>query len=324
MKKKHPDAVLLFRVGDFYECFGEDAVVASDILGITLTRRANGSSNYVELAGFPYHALDTYLPKFVRAGKRVAICEQLEDPKLTKKHAKCAVSELITPVTPCQTRLPNGLTIGPKIELRSRGFNDVDGRFKIHNGRVGVFLSEPNNKWYFAPLVLTPSDEDRYRLYTELSWKFSEWIWIDEYQEEKLPEYYQELKAIYNDFVTKYGPLNAPENTSFIKLDTYSDNLKILEKKVIDKDGKVKYVPGEGFEEIENHILNNVETFDYSLLLAFFTTFLDILNKLYTFDEIRRKTHEIRALSKILGLLPKKAFEECNSMYQAYQPSLFD
>lgn len=78
MKKKHPDAVLLFRVGDFYECFGEDAVIASDILGITLTRRSNAQTSYVELAGFPHHALDTYLPRLVRAGKRVAICEQLD------------------------------------------------------------------------------------------------------------------------------------------------------------------------------------------------------------------------------------------------------
>ena len=84
MKKKHPDAVLLFRVGDFYEIFGKDAVTASEILGITLTRRANGKDRYIELAGFPHHALDTYLPKLVRAGQRVAICEQLEDPKLKK------------------------------------------------------------------------------------------------------------------------------------------------------------------------------------------------------------------------------------------------
>ena len=84
MKKKHPDAVLLFRVGDFYEIFGKDAVTASEILGITLTRRANGKENYIELAGFPHHALDTYLPKLVRAGQRVAICEQLEGPKLKK------------------------------------------------------------------------------------------------------------------------------------------------------------------------------------------------------------------------------------------------
>jgi len=97
IKDKHPEAVLLFRVGDFYETFGDDAIKAAEILGITLTRRANGAASYVELAGFPYHALDTYLPKLVRAGQRVAICEQLEDPKLTKKIVKRGITELVTP-----------------------------------------------------------------------------------------------------------------------------------------------------------------------------------------------------------------------------------
>ncbi|HEX7494764.1 MAG TPA: DNA mismatch repair protein MutS, partial [Bacteroidales bacterium] len=97
IKTKHPDAILLFRVGDFYETFGEDAIKTSEILGITLTRRANGSASFVELAGFPYHALDTYLPRLVRAGQRVAICEQLEDPRLTKKIVKRGIIELVTP-----------------------------------------------------------------------------------------------------------------------------------------------------------------------------------------------------------------------------------
>lgn len=97
VKSKHPDAILLFRVGDFYETFGDDAIKASEILGITLTRRANGSASFVELAGFPHHAVDTYLPKLVRAGQRVAICEQLEDPKLTKKIVKRGITELVTP-----------------------------------------------------------------------------------------------------------------------------------------------------------------------------------------------------------------------------------
>ncbi|HOZ15101.1 MAG TPA: DNA mismatch repair protein MutS [Tenuifilaceae bacterium] len=97
IKRQHPDAILLFRVGDFYETFGEDAIKASEILGITLTRRANGAAQYVELAGFPHHALDTYLPKLVRAGQRVAICEQLEDPKKTKTIVKRGITELVTP-----------------------------------------------------------------------------------------------------------------------------------------------------------------------------------------------------------------------------------
>ncbi|RLD59091.1 MAG: DNA mismatch repair protein MutS [Bacteroidetes bacterium] len=97
VKASHPDAVLLFRVGDFYETFGEDAIQTAEILGITLTKRANGAASHVELAGFPHHALDTYLPKLVRAGQRVAICEQLEDPKLTKKIVKRGITELVTP-----------------------------------------------------------------------------------------------------------------------------------------------------------------------------------------------------------------------------------
>ncbi|MBR4044745.1 MAG: DNA mismatch repair protein MutS [Bacteroidaceae bacterium] len=97
LKEKHPDAVMLFRCGDFYETYSEDAVTAANILGITLTKRANGQAKHVEMAGFPFHALDTYLPKLIRAGKRVAICDQLEDPKLTKKLVKRGITELVTP-----------------------------------------------------------------------------------------------------------------------------------------------------------------------------------------------------------------------------------
>ena len=97
LKAQHPDAVMLFRCGDFYETYSTDAIVASEILGITLTKRANGKGKTIEMAGFPHHALDTYLPKLVRAGKRVAICDQLEDPKMTKKLVKRGITELVTP-----------------------------------------------------------------------------------------------------------------------------------------------------------------------------------------------------------------------------------
>lgn len=97
LKAQHPDAVMLFRCGDFYETYSTDAVIAAEILGITLTKRANGKEKTVEMAGFPHHALDTYLPKLVRAGKRVAICDQLEDPKMTKKLVKRGITELVTP-----------------------------------------------------------------------------------------------------------------------------------------------------------------------------------------------------------------------------------
>lgn len=97
LKAKHPDAVMLFRCGDFYETYSTDAIIAAEILGITLTKRANGKGKTIEMAGFPHHALDTYLPKLIRAGKRVAICDQLEDPKTTKKLVKRGITELVTP-----------------------------------------------------------------------------------------------------------------------------------------------------------------------------------------------------------------------------------
>jgi len=113
IKSKYPDAILLFRVGDFYETFGEDAIRASSILGIVLTRRANGAAAYIELAGFPHHSLDAYLPKLVRAGYRVAVCDQLEDPKMTKTIVKRGVTELVTP----------GLSFNDKVlENRSNNF----------------------------------------------------------------------------------------------------------------------------------------------------------------------------------------------------------
>ncbi|MDA7804365.1 DNA mismatch repair protein MutS, partial [Crocinitomix sp.] len=96
IKIKYPDALLLFRVGDFYETFGEDAIKASNILNIILTKRGKDSPSEIELAGFPHHSLDTYLPKLVRAGMRVAICDQLEDPKMTKTIVKRGVTELVT------------------------------------------------------------------------------------------------------------------------------------------------------------------------------------------------------------------------------------
>src|SRR5215203_4443826 len=105
IKAKYPDAILLFRVGDFYETFGQDAIIASQVLGITLTKRNNGSASDNELAGFPYHALDTYLHKLVKAGYRVAICDQLEDPKAAKGIVKRGVTEMVTPGTTTNDKL---------------------------------------------------------------------------------------------------------------------------------------------------------------------------------------------------------------------------
>ena len=129
IKAKHPDAVLLFRVGDFYETFSEDAITASEILGITLTKRANGSAAHIELAGFPHHALDTYLPKLVRAGKRVAICDQLEDPKQTKKLVKRGITELVTP----------GVVLGDNV-LKNKENNYLAAVYLTDNGLGSISL----------------------------------------------------------------------------------------------------------------------------------------------------------------------------------------
>jgi len=143
IKSKHPDAILLFRCGDFYETFSKDAVRASEVLGITLTRRANGAAKSVELAGFPHHALDTYLPKLVRAGMRVAICDQLEDPKLTKKLVKRGVTELVTPgVSYSDTTLnhkENNFLASVYFEKKKVGvaFLDIStGEFLVAEGNV--------------------------------------------------------------------------------------------------------------------------------------------------------------------------------------------
>src|ERR1700754_4545588 len=108
IKQKYPDAILLFRVGDFYETFGEDAIVASRVLGITLTKRNNGAASSSELAGFPHHALDTYLHKLVKAGHRVAVCDQLEDPKSVKGIVKRGVTEMVTPGVATHDKLLEG------------------------------------------------------------------------------------------------------------------------------------------------------------------------------------------------------------------------
>lgn len=150
IKSVHPDAILLFRVGDFYETFGDDAVKASRILGITLTRRANGAGTYIPLAGFPYHALDTYLPKLVRSGERVAICEQLEDPKTTKKIVKRGVTELITPGV---LFYENILDLKNNTFLASVYFGKKNTGIAILDASTGEFLVAEGTNTYIDKLI---------------------------------------------------------------------------------------------------------------------------------------------------------------------------
>src|SRR4029079_3440547 len=139
IKAKYPDALLLFRVGDFYETFGQDAVKASGILGIVLTRRANGSASHIELAGFPHHSLDTYLSKLVRAGQRVAICDQLEDPKSVKGIVKRGVTELVTP----------GLSFNDNVLDRKQN-NFLASLFKTKDSCGVAFLDVSTGEFYAA------------------------------------------------------------------------------------------------------------------------------------------------------------------------------
>ncbi len=195
IKAIHPDAILLFRVGDFYETFGEDAIKASAILGITLTRRANGAASYVELAGFPHHSVDNYLPKLVRAGERVAVCEQLEDPKTVKGLVKRGVVELVTP----------GVVLGENVlsskentYLASVYFGKKTTGVAFLDISTGEFFCAEGADNYidrlisnFAPkeVIYQRSEDDRFRstfgtkLYT---YKLDEWIFALDINHEKL------------------------------------------------------------------------------------------------------------------------------------------
>ena len=150
IKAKYPDAILLFRVGDFYETFGADAVNASKILGITLTKRANGQASHIELAGFPHHSVDSYLPKLVRAGYRVAICDQLEDPKSVKGIVKRGITELVTP----------GVSFNDKILnhqqnnfLASIHFDKDQGGLALCDVSTGEFLVAQGSITYLEKLI---------------------------------------------------------------------------------------------------------------------------------------------------------------------------
>jgi len=194
IKSKHPDALLLFRVGDFYETFGQDAIDSSKILDIVLTKRANGSSN-IELAGFPYHSLNTYLPKLVKAGKRVAICEQLEDPKMTKKIVKRGVTELITPGVAYNDQILENsknnflasVYFGDKISGVS--FLDIStGEFYIAEGTlkyIDKLLTD------FSPNEVLISKKYKNNIEEKISNKFyfypiDDWIYSLDYAEQKI------------------------------------------------------------------------------------------------------------------------------------------
>jgi len=215
IKRTHPDAILLFRVGDFYETFAEDAIKTSEILGITLTRRANGAASFVELAGFPHHALDTYLPKLVRAGQKVAICEQLEDPKKTKNIVKRGITELVTPgVSYNDTvleRKENNFLACVYIDKKAGGvaFLDIStGEFYTSEGNLDYVDKLINN---FKPKEILV-ERTKYKDFLEqfgskyYITRLDEWAFNEDASREKLTRHFktQSLKGFGIDSL-KYG-----------------------------------------------------------------------------------------------------------------------
>ncbi len=199
IKAKYPDALLLFRVGDFYETFGEDAIKASAVLGIVLTRRANGSATYIELAGFPHHSLDTYLPKLVRAGMRVAICDQLEDPKLTKKIVKRGVTELVSPGVAYNDKILDHKKNNFLASIYSDGkiygvaFIDIStGEFLIAEGTL-VYIEKLLQNFNPCEIIFSKSKKKEFtELFSQRFYNFSvdEWVFQEDYAREILLKHF--------------------------------------------------------------------------------------------------------------------------------------
>ncbi|GBL36025.1 DNA mismatch repair protein MutS [Filimonas sp.] len=202
IKSKYPDAVLLFRVGDFYETFGQDAVITAKVLGITLTKRNNGNPDASELAGFPHHALETYLHKLVKAGYRVAVCDQLEDPKQAKGIVKRGVTELITPGTATNDKL---LDINTNNFLASVCFSEVTHGIAFVDISTGEFFCTEGNTEYIDKLLQSfrPSEvifqKQKRRFFEEnfgtryYTYLLDEWIFSEQYTKDTLLQHFQTI-----------------------------------------------------------------------------------------------------------------------------------
>ncbi len=199
IKAKYPDAILLFRVGDFYETFGEDAVRASSILGITLTKRANGSASHIELAGFPHHSLETYLPKLVKAGQRVAICEQLEDPKMTKKIVKRGITELVTPGVAFSDnvleRENNNFLAAIYLDKSSNGVAFVDvstGEFMVAEGNFEYVERLLHN---MDPAEVIVQKQQQQQFFNQFgpfnTFAFDDWVFSEQYGNDLLTRQFE-------------------------------------------------------------------------------------------------------------------------------------
>ena len=199
IKSKYPDTILLFRVGDFYETFGEDAILASKILGIVLTKRGAGSSSEVELAGFPHHSIENYLPKLVKAGNRVAVCDQLEDPKLTKKIVKRGVTEIVTPGIAINDGVldqkKNNYLASLHIEKNEFGISFLDvstGDFYVSQGDLKLIDQLISN---FSPNEILVSKPSKNKFFELLGnsynvYPLDDWVYDNSYSENKLLDHF--------------------------------------------------------------------------------------------------------------------------------------
>lgn len=278
IKAKYPDALLLFRVGDFYETFGSDAIKASEILGIVLTRRANGAAAYIELAGFPHHALDMYLPRLVKAGLRVAICDQLEDPKLTKTIVKRGVTELVTPGVSY-----NDKTLDMKSNnfLASIHFDSKNSGVSFLDISTGEFYVVQGNNDYIDKLFQSfkPNEiiiqKNKFKAFTEVfgdkfyTTKFDDWVFSRDFAEDLLLKHFQtkSLKGFGVENV-EYGIIAAGAALHYLA-ETQHDKVSHI--------CKISRIEEDNYVWLDKFTIRNLELFDSFNSEA--TTLINILDQ---------------------------------------------
>ncbi|MGM0529934.1 MAG: DNA mismatch repair protein MutS [Bacteroidota bacterium] len=262
IKKQHPNAILLFRVGDFYETFGEDAIKASEILGITLTKRANGSASYVDLAGIPYHAIDTYLPKLVRAGQRVAICEQLEDPGKAKKIVKRGVTEMVTPGVSLDDNVlehkENNFLASVHLDkdLAGVAFLDIStGEFLTAEGNY-EYIDKLLNSFHPKEVLFERGKEQQFRekfgdrFYT---YKLDDWVYTEDNATERL------LKHFNTTTLKGFGVSNLPYG--IIAAGSVLQYLEITQHENIKHISSLSRIEEEHYVWLDKFTIRNLELF---------------------------------------------------------------
>ncbi|MCL2414433.1 MAG: DNA mismatch repair protein MutS [Bacteroidales bacterium] len=278
MKAKYPDAMLLFRVGDFYETFGEDAVEASKILGITLTKRANGAAQHVELAGFPHHAVDTYLPKLVRAGRRVAICEQLENPKFAKGIVKRGITELVTPGVSYNDKIlehnQNNFLASIHLNDQNSGiaFLDVStGEFYVAQGGI-EYLDKLLQSFAPAEIIVQKSKRSKFEEFFGNKFyinTFDDWVFQSDFSTETLKKQFdvKSLKGFGVDGIP-YGLIAAGAALHYLAETQHNQTAHIC---------KISRIAEERYVWLDKFTIRNLELVHSPNEHA--TTLLDVLDQ---------------------------------------------